>query len=50
MERLTLRLHRQQLGQLDADLFEAVSVAELARGLLKAEFEQVRGVNRRSFR
>jgi hypothetical protein len=37
---LTLRLHRQQLGQLDADLFETVSVSELARGLLKAELKK----------
>jgi hypothetical protein len=36
---LTLRLHRQQLGQLDADLFETVSISELARGLLKAELK-----------
>ena len=45
---MTLRLHRQQLGQLDAGLFETVSVGELARGLLEAELKKVPTGGRRA--
>ena len=37
---LALLLHRQQVGQLDAGLLEAVRVLQAAGGLLEAEIEQ----------